>query len=231
MYSETDSVGYCEPYSKDSTGVNSFLSASHVAGAAFAVIATIFGGLAILSLTCQIFVKLRNVVWYSTGYILISSFLFQSLSFLVLNSDRCKDSKTQCRIGRGGELSIVATILYFGTGFTIIKMSAPNNACIAFDVSSVMGPEKGDKPTDTKNDSREIDVPMAETDKNHVNDCLPAASSAIAQTSSPPTPTPNAPVSRSRSYAPSLIPSKNEDYSISEYSSDTGSLDGRSREI
>jgi len=122
--SSFEEIFVCVPYPLHTSFYNSFIAAR-----AMGVIAAIFGGFTMVVLAAGTMMQIEKNAWKTCGAMLVFSFVFQSLTFLVFYSGECrlrdddgeliKDKENQCTLELGAFLSISAAALYLGAGVAI----------------------------------------------------------------------------------------------------------------
>eukprot|EP00565_Helicotheca_tamesis_P005674 CAMPEP_0185725216 /NCGR_PEP_ID=MMETSP1171-20130828/1520_1 /TAXON_ID=374046 /ORGANISM="Helicotheca tamensis, Strain CCMP826" /LENGTH=318 /DNA_ID=CAMNT_0028393279 /DNA_START=84 /DNA_END=1040 /DNA_ORIENTATION=- len=111
------------------------LSPSDEAARAFGVLACIFGGVAVLAFLSVFCKKMDQNRWRAIGIALVVCLVFQSFTFLVFNSSRCKSDAftTACNIDEGGAASVSAMIFYMFAAAGVFLLPVPTGSDIVLD--------------------------------------------------------------------------------------------------
>lgn len=88
-----------------------------------------------LTLSCQLFMKLEKTYWMAISFSLLFCAVCQLLTFLLFNNPSC--NVIRCQIGGGGAVSIAAAVFYILAGVAMQRINAPESECITFDFSAV----------------------------------------------------------------------------------------------
>mmetsp|Transcript_27794 Transcript_27794/g.41134 ORF Transcript_27794/g.41134 Transcript_27794/m.41134 type:complete len:225 (+) Transcript_27794:109-783(+) len=134
LYQEETIFGLCQPY-----GANQEFDTNHRAAMIFGALSALIGGFSAIGMYYQLFFQVENVsLWRaSVSIFLLVSFLFQILTFLAFNDQRCETYKN-CKIASGASCSIAATIFYLVSALATLKMPPPEGPLLKCDCSSFL---------------------------------------------------------------------------------------------
>mmetsp|Transcript_19057 Transcript_19057/g.29343 ORF Transcript_19057/g.29343 Transcript_19057/m.29343 type:complete len:263 (-) Transcript_19057:343-1131(-) len=116
------------------------VDASWKVAQAAGVAAPIIGGIATLMLTLQICRPIRKLKWIAISVLSFVALVIQGVTFLVLNSDECKQSSEdkiantaqKCTLEEGANQAIAAMTFYFVAGITMCCTSPPETPLLQF---------------------------------------------------------------------------------------------------
>jgi len=106
-------------------------SASEKAAKAFGVLAALLGGVAVFAQLSMCCIKTNEKSWYAIGFALAICTVFQSFTFIIFNSPRCKedfllDLLGKCNLDEGGAASISAMLFYIFASVGVFLVPAPS---------------------------------------------------------------------------------------------------------
>lgn len=127
-------------YLSDDPSTQDSFSSSEKAARAFGVLTALLSGVAVFAQISTCCIKMKQKNWYAVGVALAICVMFQSFTFILFNSPRCKDTSefipTKCNLDEGGAASVVAMLFYIVSSVGIFLVPAPSGEPL-FDCSSL----------------------------------------------------------------------------------------------
>eukprot|EP00568_Trieres_chinensis_P014033 CAMPEP_0183321974 /NCGR_PEP_ID=MMETSP0160_2-20130417/70341_1 /TAXON_ID=2839 ORGANISM="Odontella Sinensis, Strain Grunow 1884" /NCGR_SAMPLE_ID=MMETSP0160_2 /ASSEMBLY_ACC=CAM_ASM_000250 /LENGTH=220 /DNA_ID=CAMNT_0025489025 /DNA_START=84 /DNA_END=743 /DNA_ORIENTATION=- len=112
------------------------ITGSHRAAMAFGVLACLAGAAAMFLLLVPVFKRTSRGLWTLAGGLCGTALVFQGLTFLIFNDDRCKKQEVcqvgagcsvLCAVDKGGEFAITAMVMYLFAGLLVRRTPAPTD--------------------------------------------------------------------------------------------------------